>query len=70
MLLTLSLTNLAIVRRVMFNKCAVFCGVMVRVLDLRPGHSGFESRSVLTLILCCFLKDKFYFSNKILTLNQ
>ena len=45
----------------MFNKCAVFCGVMVRVLDLRPGHSGFESRSVLTLILCCFLKDKFYF---------
>ena len=33
----------------MFNKCAVFCGESVRVLDLKAGHSGFESCSVLTL---------------------
>ena len=46
----------------MFNKCAVFCGVIVRVIDSRAGHSGFDSCSVLTfftLNLCCFLKDNF-----------
>ena len=46
------------------TKCEVFSGVMVRVLDSRTGHSGFESHSALiffTLILCCFVKDKFYF---------
>ena len=41
----------------MFNNCAVFCGVMVRVLYSRAGYSGFDSCSVLTFFT---LKSDFF----------